>query len=191
MNSQPKSRAIFLDRDGVINANRPDHVKNWNEFVFLSRVKDALRRIAKSDFLTIVTTNQSGVHRGAFDERTLRDIHSQMSKAITRSGGRLDAIYYCPHLPEENCECRKPQIGMYRQAAETWGVDFARSYVIGDARADVQAAQAIGSTPILVLTGRGEDQHDLLIENNHSGFHVVNDLWDAIEWIWQREKILE
>lgn len=184
-----KRRAIFLDRDGVINENRPDHVKSWDEFVFLSRAKAALNRIALSDFLAIVTTNQSGVHRGAFDERALRDIHIRMSREIKRAGGRLDAVYYCPHLPEENCECRKPCSGMYNQAAERWGIDFSRSYVIGDAMADVQAALAIGSTPVLVLTGRGEDQHDLLIENNHSGFHVANDLWDAVDWVWQREKI--
>ncbi len=174
----------------MINENRPDHVKSWKEFVFLSRARDALHRVANSDFLAIVTTNQSGVHRGAFDEPTLRGIHARMSNAIKRAGGRLDAVYYCPHLPEENCECRKPKVGMFRQAAERWSVDFPRSYVIGDAMADVQAAQAIGSTPILVLTGRGEDQHDLLLENNHSAFHVANDLWDAVEWIWQREKIL-
>jgi hypothetical protein len=76
---------------------------------------------------------------------------------------------------------------MFRQAAERWAVDFPRSYVIGDAMADVQAAQTIGSTAILVLTGRGEDQHDLLLENNHSGYYVANDLWDAVEWIWQRK----
>ncbi len=184
-----KRRAIFLDRDGVINENRPDHVKNWDEFIFLSRTKDALRRLATSDFLAIVTTNQSGVHRGVFNELALRDIHTRMSSAIARAGGRIDAVFYCPHLPDENCECRKPRTGMYRWAAEKWDVDFAHSYVIGDAMADVQAAQALGSTPILVLTGRGEDQHDLLIENNHSGFQVVDDLWDAVELIWQREKI--
>ena len=185
-----KRRAIFLDRDGVINENRPDHVKNWNEFIFLSRTKDALRRIATSDFLAVVTTNQSGVHRGVFDERTLRNIHTRMSNAIVRAGGRVDAVFYCPHLPNENCDCRKPRTGMYHQAADKWGVDFARSYVIGDAMVDVQAAQSIGSTPILVLTGRGEGQHERLIETNHSDFQVANDLWDAVEWIWQREKIL-
>jgi histidinol phosphatase-like enzyme len=79
-----KRRAIFLDRDGVINENRPDHVKSWKEFVFISRAKDALNRVAASNFLAIVTTNQSGVHRGAFDERTLHGIHSRMSSAIRR-----------------------------------------------------------------------------------------------------------
>jgi D-glycero-D-manno-heptose 1,7-bisphosphate phosphatase len=190
MKVSPKRRAIFLDRDGVINENRSDHVKSWNEFVFLSRAEDALHRVAASDFLAIVTTNQSAVHRGSLSEITLRDIHARMSNAIANAGGRLDAVFYCPHLPEENCGCRKPRIGMFSQAAEKWAVDFPGSYVIGDAMADVRAAQQIGSTPILVLTGRGSKQHDLLLEGNHSGFHVADDLWDAVEWIWRRENIL-
>ncbi len=187
----PKRRAIFMDRDGVINENRPDHVKNWDEFVFLSRTFDALRRVAASDFLAVVTTNQSGVNRGAFTEQALRDIHSRMSFEIQREGGRIDAVFFCPHKSEEKCDCRKPRTKMFRDAAREWDIDLSRSYMVGDAMVDVQAALAIGATPLLVLTGRGEDQHDLLLENNRSEFHVVNDLWDAVEWIWQREKFKE
>jgi D-glycero-D-manno-heptose 1,7-bisphosphate phosphatase len=182
-------RAIFLDRDGVINVNRPDHIKTWDEFIFLPRALDALRRIAASDFLVIVTTNQSGVSRGSFSEETLLDIHTRMVGEIRKNGGRIDAVYFCPHKPEEKCECRKPGTKMYRDAAREWSIDLSRSYMIGDAMVDVQAALAIGSAPLLVLTGRGERQHDLLIEKNHSGFQVVADLWDAVEWIWVREKI--
>jgi len=182
-------RAIFLDRDGVINHNRPEHIKTWDEFIFLPRALDALRRIAPSDFLTVVTTNQSGVNRGSFTEKTLREIHTRMMHEITRAGGRIDAVYFCPHKPDEGCDCRKPRTKMFRDAAREWGIDLSRSYMIGDAMVDVQAALAIGATPLLVLTGRGEDQHDLLIENNHSGFHVVADLFEAVDWIWAREKI--
>lgn len=184
-------RAIFLDRDGVINANRPDHVKTWEEFVFLPRALDALHRIALSDFSIIVTTNQSGVNRGALTEKTLIGIHTRMSEDIRKMGGRIDAVYFCPHRPEERCECRKPGTKMYRDAARDWGVDLSSSYLIGDAMVDVEAALAIGATPLLVLTGRGEHQHALLIENNHSGYHVVANLWQAVEWIWEKEKIAE
>lgn len=150
---------------------------------------DGLRRVAASDFLAIVTTNQSGVNRGSFTEKKLRDIHARMLREIKRAGGRIDAVYFCPHKPDEGCDCRKPRTKMFRDAADEWGIDLARSYMIGDAMVDVQAAQAIGAMPLLVLTGRGEDQHDLLLENNHSGFHVFADLFEAVEWIWAREKI--
>ncbi len=186
----PKRRAIFLDRDGVINANRPDHVKGWDEFVFLSRALDALRKMAASDFLVIVTTNQSAVHRGLIDVATMREIHARMTRSIERAGGRIDAIYYCPHLPEENCDCRKPRPGLYLQAAKSWDIDLARSYVVGDALVDMQAAHAIGSTPILVLTGRGQEQQKKSSADVRWGYQVVDDLMHAVEWVWQREKIV-
>ncbi len=183
----PKRRAIFLDRDGVINANRSDHVKSWDEFVFLSGALDALRQIAASDFLIIITTNQSAIHRGLVDDPTMREVHTSMIESIERAGGRIDAVYYCPHLPEENCDCRKPKAGLYVQAAEKWDIDLARSYVVGDALVDLEAARAIGSKPILVLSGRGKDQQARLIEKNHSGYEVLDDLKSAVDWIARTE----
>jgi D-glycero-D-manno-heptose 1,7-bisphosphate phosphatase len=182
-------RAIFLDRDGVINANRPDHVKRWDEFVFLPRALDALRQIAASDFVVLVMTNQAAIARGQTSDAAVRDIHARMTAAVERAGGRIDAVYYCPHLPEENCDCRKPRTGLYRRGAREWEIDLARSYVIGDAMADIVAAREIGAMPILVLTGRGNEQYVVLQENNHSGYHVANDLMSAVEWIWEREKL--
>lgn len=178
-------RAIFLDRDGVINANRADHVKSWDEFVFLPGVLDALRQLATRDFVLVVTTNQAAIGRGLMSEATLRDIHAQMSDAIARAGGRLDAIYFCPHRPEDLCACRKPQPGMYLAAARQFGIDPARSYVIGDAQADVDAARAIGAQGILVLTGRGSEQFAQMTARND--YIVVADLACAVEWIEQRE----
>ena len=182
-------RAIFLDRDGVINANRPDHVKSWDEFVFLSRALDALRQIATSDFVVLVTTNQAAIARGQTNDAAVRDIHARMTAAVEHSGGRIDAVYYCPHLPEENCDCRKPRTGLYRRGAREWEIDLARSYVIGDAMADIVAGREIGAVPILVLTGRGNEQDIVLKENNHSGYHVADDLMSAVEWIWRKEKL--
>jgi histidinol-phosphate phosphatase family protein len=178
-----KRRAIFLDRDGVINANRPDYVKAWSEFVFLPRALAALRRLASSDFVIVVTTNQSAIARGLAAEATVREIHARMIAEVERAGGRIDAVYYCPHLPEENCACRKPQPGLYLRAARDLDLDLARSLVVGDAFADVAAAAAIGAQPILVLTGLGREQHARMVEKNHSGYAVVDDLWGAVEWI--------
>jgi D-glycero-D-manno-heptose 1,7-bisphosphate phosphatase len=183
-----RRRAIFLDRDGVINANRPDHVKSWDEFAFLPGAFDALRRIAASDFAILVTTNQAAIARGLTTDAAVREIHRRMSTEVARAGGRIDAVYYCPHLPDENCDCRKPQPGLYARGAREWDVELARSYVVGDAMADIVAAQAIGAVPILVLTGRGREQYEVLKANNLSEFHVAADLMEAVEWIWQKGK---
>ncbi len=180
-------RAIFLDRDGVISVNRADYVKTWDEFAFLPRALDALERLSASEFLLIITTNQSGVGRGVMTQATLDDIHARMLDAIRARGGRIDAIYFCPHAPDTNCDCRKPRIGMYRRAAECFGIDLARSYVVGDAKEDVQAAQSIGAEPILVQTGRGEEHGNWLVANGNSGFQVADDLMDAVMWIGKRE----
>lgn len=183
-------RAIFLDRDGVINYNRPDHVKAWDEFVFLPRSLDALRRLAASDFVIVVVTNQAAIARGITAESMVRDIHARMIAEVKRAGGRIDAVYFCPHRPEDQCACRKPQPGLYQRAARELDLDLARSMVVGDALSDVVAAQTIGAHPILVLTGRGQEQHGALIEQNHIGYKVVDDLSSAVDWIADAEKIL-
>lgn len=182
-------RAIFLDRDGVICANRSDYVKTWDEFVFLPHSLEALRRLAASDFVIAVTTNQSVVGRGLMTEATLRDIHTQMIAEIERAGGRIDAVYYCPHRPEDKCDCRKPLTGLYQRAERDFDINLVQSIVVGDALDDIVAARTIGAKPILVLTGRGREQHARMVEQNHSGYQVVNDLWSAVDWIAREEKI--
>lgn len=178
-----KRRAIFLDRDGVINVNRPDHVKSWDEFVFLPNALAALARLAASDFLVIVTTNQSAIARGLTSVETVRAIHARMSAAVTRAGGRIDAVYFCPHHPDAKCACRKPQPGLFLQAARDFAIDCARSFVIGDAFSDVAAALAIGAQPILVMTGRGRAEQAEILANNHTNHRIADDLLGAVEWI--------
>ncbi len=185
----PERRAVFLDRDGVINVNRKDHVKSWEEFVFLPRALDALRMLATTDFFAVVTTNQAAINRKQVDEATVRDIHTRMWEAVERAGGCLHAIYYCPHRPDENCDCRKPQPGMYLRGARDFNVDLERSYVIGDARSDVEAARAIGAQPIFVLSGRGCDRCN---GNGCDGCPkdclILKDLFEAVEWILRKEQ---
>ncbi len=191
--SGKKRRAVFLDRDGVININRPDHVKSWDEFQFLPGALEALGGLAKSEFLIIVATNQAAIHREMVDESTVRDIHARMTTEIERAGGHLHAVYYCPHLPEENCECRKPKPGMYLRAAWKFNLDLTRSFVVGDARADVEAAHAIGAQPVLALSGRGCDRR-ALVERNcrdcETDCVVVDGLLQAVEWIGERERVI-
>ncbi len=185
-------RAVFLDRDGVINVNREDHVKSWSEFQFLPGALDSLVRLAKTEFLVIVATNQAAIHRELVDETTVREIHARMLREVERAGGRIHAVYYCPHLPEENCECRKPKPGMYLSAEWKFNLDLTRSYVVGDARADVQAACAVGAQPILVLSGRGcERRNQAVTECADCGTDcvIVADLREAVTWIDERERV--
>jgi D-glycero-D-manno-heptose 1,7-bisphosphate phosphatase len=185
--SDESRRAIFLDRDGVINVNRPDHVKSWDEFDFLPNALAALQKLAASEFRVIVTTNQAAIARGLVTEEAVCDIHARMIAAVGRAGGRIDAVYFCPHHPDDKCGCRKPQPGLFIQAARDFEIDLACSFVIGDAFSDVAAALAIGARPILVLTGRGREQHAEMMANNHTGHPIAGDLLGAVEWVLRAE----
>lgn len=175
--------AIILDRDGVINHNRADHVKSWEEFEFLPGSIDALRRLARLDRPIIVVTNQAAIGRGLVLPETVDDIHARMSTAVRRAGGRVDDILVCSHRPEDHCACRKPLPGLIFQAAERWGLDLGHSYMVGDALTDVMAARAAGCAPILVKTGRGEKQLAQLDASASEHLPVLANLSEAVELI--------
>jgi D-glycero-D-manno-heptose 1,7-bisphosphate phosphatase len=147
--------AIFLDRDGVLNENRPDHVKSWDEFRFLPGTFNALRALAALDVPIVVVTNQAVVNRGEVTQQTIDMIHRRMHSQIARTGGRIDRIYSCPHAPEERCDCRKPRPGLLLRAARDLGIDPRRSVMVGDAATDIRAGKQLGCHTILVRTGRG------------------------------------
>lgn len=172
--------AVFLDRDGVINENRADYVKSWDEFVFLPSSLDALRSLAAACDTIVVVSNQAAIGRGLVARETVEDIHRRMGEAIRGRGGAIDAIYYCPHHPDEGCACRKPRPGMLRQAAAEHGIDLARSYFIGDTVGDVEAAIAAGCAPILVLTGLGGEQGAAMRQRGYEHVPVVRDLAEAV-----------
>jgi D-glycero-D-manno-heptose 1,7-bisphosphate phosphatase len=176
--------AVFLDRDGVIIENRTDYVKSWEEVHFLPRVFEALLRLGRSEYAVILITNQSAVGRGIITLDSALGINKQVIAAITAQGGRVDASYLCPHRPDEGCSCRKPAPGMLLQAAEDLGLDLARSYAIGDAASDIEAARAAKVQGILVLTGQGREQTALL---EQVGCPVVTDLGAAVDYILAHE----
>jgi D-glycero-D-manno-heptose 1,7-bisphosphate phosphatase len=178
--------AIFLDRDGVINFNRSDHVKSWSEFEFLPGVLLALRRLSSLEWPVVVISNQAAIGRGLVSRETVEGIHHRMMQLVERAGGRIDAAFYCPHRPEDGCACRKPAPGMLLQAADALGLDLAKSYLVGDAVTDMQAARVAGCYSILVETGRGKDQLDLLRASDHQNVYVVADLSAATDWILER-----
>ena len=180
-------RAVFLDRDGVINENRDDYVKVWDEFQFLDGALAALARLACADFHIVVVSNQSAIGRALTPRERVEEIHHRMLAQIESSGGRVDRVLYCPHRAEEGCPCRKPSPGMLLQAHEELGVNLAQSYFVGDAAEDVAAAYAVGCTPIIVRTGRGEATIIKLGESGLKQPVIVHDLRAAVEWILARE----
>jgi D-glycero-D-manno-heptose 1,7-bisphosphate phosphatase len=174
-------RAVFIDRDGVINENRPDHVKSWAEFRFLPGALEAVARLARAGLPAFVITNQAIVNRGLVAPETVDQINSRMAREIEARGGRIDAVAYCPHRPEEGCDCRKPRPGLLLDLAERFGIDLEESVFIGDALSDVEAGQACGCGTILVLTGRGREQLAEAQAAGRNGFRVADDLASAVD----------
>jgi D-glycero-D-manno-heptose 1,7-bisphosphate phosphatase len=177
-----KKAAIFLDRDGVINYNRPDYVKNWAEFCWLPKVLPALQQLATSEYKIIVVTNQSPIGRGIFTSQDLATIHTQMCQMIVAHQGRIDGIFYCPHRPEEQCSCRKPKPGLLIQAAKSFNLSLANSFMIGDAVSDMQAAQNAGCYPLFVLSGRHAAKSNF-VRRTFKPCQIFPDLAAAVRWI--------
>ena len=180
-------RAVFIDRDGVICHNRADHVKSWEEFVFLPGSLEALARLARADLYIVIITNQAIINRHIRPESAVQDIHTRMMQAIEGAGGRADKVMYCRHRPEENCGCRKPQPGLLLMAAEELSFDLSRSYLIGDAETDIQAGRAAGCQCYLVLTGRGQQQLVTCRLHGQTGFTVMPDLGTVVNEILSLE----
>jgi len=175
--------AIFLDRDGVINENRVDHVLRWDDFAPIPGALDALRRLSRLGLPIFVVTNQAVVGRGALTPAALDEIHARMGALAARHGGRITHVYACPHRPEERCPCRKPRPGLFLRAAWERGLDLTRSYYVGDALSDIAAGQAAGCVTIAVQTGRGRTQLALPEARRYSGYHLARDLADAARFI--------
>lgn len=151
-----QAKLIILDRDGVINYDSEQFIKSPDEWRPIPGSLEAIARLNHAGFRVIVATNQSGLGRGLFDMAALISIHDKMYKALTQLGGRVDALFYCPHTADSNCDCRKPKPGMLVEIGQRFGVDMTGVPCVGDSERDLQAAAAVGAQPILVLTGKGE-----------------------------------
>lgn len=148
-------KIIVLDRDGVINQDSDQFIKSPEEWKPIPGSLEAIARLNESGWRVVIASNQSGVGRGLFDMDTLNAINEKMVKALAQAGGRLDAIFFCPHAADSTCDCRKPKPGMFRQIAERFNVDLRGQPVVGDSLRDLQAGVAVGCAPYLVLTGKG------------------------------------
>ncbi len=149
-------RLIILDRDGVINEDSDAYIKSPDEWVPVPGSLEAIARLKQADFRVVVATNQSGVARGLFDLDTLNQIHEKMLGQVAKAGGTIDAIFFCPHHPDEECDCRKPKTGLYRDIAARFRLGLTGVPAVGDSLKDLQAAKAVGARAILVRTGKGE-----------------------------------
>lgn len=150
-------RYVFLDRDGVVNYNREDHVKNLNEFIFLPDAIKSIVKLAQNNIGVVVISNQPIIGEGKAKKKDVNNIHEHMKNAIEIAGGNIDAIYYCPDREDNiKSKCRKPNIGMFEKAKKELGIDFSKSFLVGDQITDIQAGKTISCFTILVQTGLGE-----------------------------------
>lgn len=149
-------KLIILDRDGVINHDSEHFIKTPEEWRPLAGAPEAIALLTQWGWHVVVATNQSGIERGLLSMDMLNAINDRMVKTITQAGGRIDAIFYCPHAQDSDCPCRKPKPGLMLDIAERFGVDLAEVPVVGDSLRDLQAAKAAGAKPWLVLTGKGQ-----------------------------------
>lgn len=148
-------KLIILDRDGVINQDSDAYIKGPDEWRPIPGSLEAIARLTKAGYRIAVATNQSGVGRGLFDLATLAQIHAKMHQHVAAAGGRIDAVFFCPHAADSNCGCRKPKPGMIEEILRRFRTDAAGVTCVGDSLRDLQAAAAAGCRPILVLSGKG------------------------------------
>lgn len=174
---------VFLDRDGVINRNREDYVKTVAEFLPLPGAIDSIVRLCRAGHPVVVVTNQSCIARGICGEDTVRAVNDHLSELVRSAGGVLSGIYCCPHHPDEGCGCRKPAVGMIESAVRDLGLPPG-GFIVGDAASDIELGEKAGLRTILVMTGRGMEQLELMGPAGPPGpWRLAKDLAQAVDII--------
>ena len=172
-------RLVILDRDGVINEDSDHYIKSSEEWIPIPGSLEAIARLNHAGIQVVVATNQSGIGRGLFAPEDLNEMHAKFQRGLARLGGHVDGIFFCPHTPEDECECRKPAPGLLRSISLRFGLPLTAVPFIGDSKRDVDAALAAKARPVLVRTGKG-----VLTYENHPELHSLpwfDDLSDAVE----------
>lgn len=172
-------KLIILDRDGVINQDSDAYIKSVDEFIPLPGSLAAIARLKQAGYTIAVATNQSGISRGYYDEATLAAMHNKLAHLLDEQGGEIDYIAYCPHGPDDDCNCRKPLPGLLNEIGDHFDVELTNVPIIGDSLRDIQAAHAVGALPILVKTGKGE--HTLANADQINDIPVYADLAAAVD----------
>jgi D-glycero-D-manno-heptose 1,7-bisphosphate phosphatase len=180
---------VFLDRDGVINQDSPDYIKCWAEFRFIPGSLDAIARLTRGGCCVIVITNQSIINRRMVDLTELEAMHRNLCRAVSDSGGRITDIFYCPHRPDEGCDCRKPKPGLILAARDRYGTDLSKAVMVGDSTKDILAGQAAGCRrTVLVQTGNGMSAIQRLERAGRRPDHLAADLDCAVNWILDQHR---
>jgi len=171
------SRTVFLDRDGTI-APDASYCSRPEDFEVFPGAAEAVRLLNEHGFRAVVITNQSGIARGYFDEEALARIHHKMLGELAEHGARIEAVYHCPHHPDDGCRCRKPGTALFERASEELDIDFSGSFMVGDTQADIDAGRAVGCRTVLVTTGprQGSDV-------TRPADHTAGSLLEAARWI--------
>ena len=176
-------KLIILDRDGVINQDSDAYIKSPDEWIPIPGSLEAIAKLNREGYSVAVATNQSGLARGYFDLKALSDMHRKMEGLLSDLGGQIDAIFYCPHGPEDGCDCRKPAPGLLHEIGERFQVNLSKVFFIGDTISDMKAASAAGVNPVLVRTGKGKKTETLLHEHGFINVPVHHDLASAVDAI--------
>ena len=186
------SRAVFLDRDGVINQSPPegDYITRWEDFHILPGVAEGIALLNRAGFSVIVVTNQRGVAKGLMSEADLQQMHERMTGDLARAGAKIDATFYCPHDIEPRCDCRKPAPGMLLSAARLHGIDLRASWMIGDSDNDVEAGLNAGcKTARVIATDVTSSERARISEATITADIIASSLLDAIRQILKREGV--
>ena len=172
-------KLIILDRDGVINQDSDNFIKTVDEFIPLPGSVEAIAKLKQAGYKVFIATNQSGIYRGFYTEETLHAMHDKLATLLKEYDVEIDGIEFCPHGPDDNCDCRKPKAGMYLNIAKRAGLsNFSNILVVGDSLRDLQAAQSVNAKPYLVRTGKGE--RTIKKGEGLDGVPVYNDLLDFV-----------
>ena len=177
---------VFLDRDGVINRDSPDFIRSEDEWLPLPGSLEAIAALSAAGWTVVVATNQSGVARGYLSEAGLERIHERMRLAVRQAGGHIDAVFFCPHGPDDGCSCRKPADGLFSRISERYGCPLAGVPAIGDSARDIEAARRAGARPILVLTGNGRAALEAL--GHPADLEVYADLKAAVSRLLEEDR---
>lgn len=182
MTSGEYMKTVFLDRDGVINENLDnDYVRRWDEFRFIPKSIEAIKILTDAGWDIMVISNQAGVGKGLMSLQALEEINARMIGEIESCGGKIKAVYYCPHKSDAGCECRKPKPGMLLRAAREHGIELPKAYLIGDKITDIQAGAQVGCVTILVKTGKGEENLESRDQWPVSPDFIAADLFEAVQ----------
>jgi D-glycero-D-manno-heptose 1,7-bisphosphate phosphatase len=184
VSSQKLDKVVFLDRDGVINLDSSDYIKSWSEFKFIPRSIEAIKELTLQGFYIIIITNQSVINRNMVSGKGLEYIQASMKNEVKSGGGLIKDIFFCPHIPEDNCDCRKPKPGLIYQAQKAYSIDLKDAVMVGDSAKDIECARNAGcGTAVLVKTGNGAEAEKTLAEKKIYPDHIAQDLYEAVQWI--------